>query len=153
MRKYVSTEKPMGLDVAPESASSGNTDAIAVERIEVGPALKTRRVGKLYGRPYPVQLRSQGAFAAWKQALASGQEWTRQADPEATCWTIRQEIQQRLNGMRAGKHVSMEAEARTQVDARMQTISISANMRYELQEGAIINATPALETLLLNSDL
>lgn len=55
--------------------------------------------------------------------------------------------------MRVGKHVSMEAEAHARVDARMQAISISANLKYELQKGAIIEATPALETLLLNSDL
>lgn len=115
--------------------------------------MKKSRVGKLHGRPYPVQFRNQGAFDAWKQALGSGQEWTRWADPEATCWSIRYEIQQQLNDMRAGKHGSMEAEARAQVDARLQAISISANLKYELQKGAIIEATPALETLLLNSDM
>jgi len=153
MRKHVSTGRPMGLGVVLGSASSGNADASAVERIEVGPALKKSRVGKLHGRPYPVQFRNQGAFDAWKQALGSGQEWTRWMDPEATCWTIRQEIQQQLNDMRAGKHGSIEAEARAQVDARMQAISISANLKYELQKGAIIEATPALETLLLDSDM
>jgi len=153
MRKYVSTGRSMGRDVVLGSASSGNAGAITVERIEVGPALKRSRVSKLHGRPYPVQFRNQGAFDAWKQALGSGQEWTRWADPEATCWTIRQEIQQPLNDMRAGKHGSMEAEARAQVDARMQAISISANLKYELQKGAIIEATLALETLLLNSDM
>jgi hypothetical protein len=35
----------------------------------------------------------------------------------------------------------------------MQAVSISANLKYELQKGAIIEATPALETLLLNSDM
>jgi len=153
MRKHVSTGRPMGLDIVLGSASSRNADGITVERIEVGPALTKSRVGKLYGRPYPVQFRNQGAFDAWKQALGSGQEWTRWANPEATCWSIRHEIQQQLNDMRAGKHGSMEAEARAQVDARMQAISISANLKYELQKGAIIEATPALETLLLNSDM
>jgi hypothetical protein len=153
MRKHVSTGRPMGLDIVLGSASSGNADALTVERIEVGPALRKSRVTKLHGRPYPVQFRNQGAFDAWKQALGSGQEWTRWADPEAACWSIRQEIQQQLNDMRAGKRDSMEAEARAQVDARMQAISISANLKYELQKGAIIEATPALETLLLNSDM
>ena len=68
-------------------------------------------------------------YLAWKQALGSGPEWTRWTDPEATCWSIRQEIQQQLNVMRAGRHDSMEAEARAQVDARMQAISISANLK------------------------
>jgi hypothetical protein len=151
MRKHVSTGRPMGLDIVLGSVSSGNAGAVTVERIEVGPALKKSRVSKLYGRPYPVQFRNQGAFDAWKQALGSGQEWKRWADPEATCWNIRHEIQQQLNNMRA--HDNMDAEARAQVDARMQAISISASLKYELQKGAIIEATPALETLLLNSDM
>jgi hypothetical protein len=32
-------------------------------------------------------------------------------------------------------------------------VSISANLRYELQNGTIIEVTPALETLLANSDV
>jgi hypothetical protein len=141
------------MDIVLRPANSSYPNAPAVERIEVGPALKKSRVGKLYGRPYPVQFRNQGAFDAWKQALGGGPEWTRWTDPEATCWSILHEIQQQLNAMRAGRHDSMEAEARAQVDARMQAISISANLKYELQKGAIIEATPALETLLLNSDM
>jgi len=85
MRKHVSNERPMGLDMVRRPASSGNADALTVERIDIGPALKKSRVSKLYGRPYPVQFRNQGAFDAWKQALGSGQEWKRWADPEATC--------------------------------------------------------------------
>jgi hypothetical protein len=91
--------------------------------------LKKSRVSQLHGRPYPVQFRNQGAFDAWRQALGSGAEWVRWADPEATCWSIRQEIQQQLNNMRAGKHDSVEAEARAQIDARMQAVSISANLK------------------------
>lgn len=155
MRKHVSTGRPMGMEIVlrPMRTDNGNVNAPAVERIEVGPALTKSRVGKLHGRPYPVQFRNQGAFDAWKQALGSGPEWKRWAEPEATCWSIRQEIQQQLNAMRAGRHESMEAEARAQVDARLQAISISANLKYALQKGAIIEATPALETLLLDSDM
>jgi len=153
MRKNVVTEKLMGFDTGLDPASSGNAKVPAVERIDVGPALKKSRVSKLHGRPYPVQFRNQGAFDTWRQALGDGQEWTRWADPAATCWSIRHEIQQQLAHMRAGRHDSMEAEARTQADARMQAISISANLKYELQKGAIIEATPALETLLLNADM
>lgn len=45
--------------------------------------------------------------------------------------------------MRAGRHDSPEAEAQTLAEARMQAISISANLKYELQKGAIIENTPA----------
>lgn len=153
MRKHVSNGTPTGMDIVLRPANSSHPNTPGVERIEVGPALKKSRVARLHGRPYPVQFRNQGAFDAWKQALGSGPEWTRWADPEATCWSIRQEMQWQLNAMRAGKHDSLKAEARAQVDARIQAISISANLKYELQKGAIIEATPALETLLLNSDM
>ncbi|KGF82213.1 hypothetical protein IA69_07650 [Massilia sp. JS1662] len=122
MRKYVSNGKPMGMDIVLRPANSSYPNAPAVERIEVDPALKKSRVGEFHGRPYPVQLRSQGAFDAWKQALGGGPEWIRWTDPEATCWSIRHEIQQQLNAMRTGRHDSMEAEARAQVDARMQPV-------------------------------
>jgi hypothetical protein len=67
MRKHVSNGKLMGMDIVLRPANSSYPNAPAVERIEVGPALKKSRVGKLHGRPYPVQFRNQGAFDAWKQ--------------------------------------------------------------------------------------
>jgi hypothetical protein len=135
-----------------KQASSG-MPVCSPQRIDVGPALKKSRVNKLYGRPYPVQFRNQGAFDAWQRALGTEEEWSRWADPLRTCWSIRQEIQQQLNNMCAGTHDSLEAEARARADARMQAVSISANLKYELQKGPIIDATPALETLLLHSDM
>jgi hypothetical protein len=152
MRKHVSNGKTTGMDIVLRPANSSYPNAPAVERIEVGPALKKSRVGRLLGCSYPVQFRNQGAFDAWKQALGSGPEWARWADPAASCGSIRHEIQQQLNDMRAGKHGSLEAEAQAQADARMQAISISAKLKYKLQNGAIVETTPALETLLLNSD-
>jgi hypothetical protein len=110
MRKHTSSEKPMRQSIV----LNGNADAIGLEHglvgeiVDVGPALKKSRVSQLHGRPYPVQFRNHGAFDAWRQALGSGAEWGRWADPEATCWSIRQEIQQQINSMRAGKHDSMD---------------------------------------------
>lgn len=65
MRKHVSNEKPAGMDIVLRPANSSYPNAPAVERIEVGPALTKSRVGRLHGRPYPVQFRNQGAFEAW----------------------------------------------------------------------------------------
>jgi len=89
MRKHLSNEKPLERDIVLGPAANAYVTEPIVERIEVGPALKKSRVGRLHGRPYPVQFRNQGAFDAWKQALGSGPEWTRWADPAATCWSIR----------------------------------------------------------------
>jgi hypothetical protein len=103
----------VALDIVLGPASNGNANPPTVERIDVEPAVKKSRVSKVRGRPYSVQFWSQGAFDAWKQALGSGQEWTRWPDLEATCWSIRQEIQQQLNDMRAGRHDSTEARRTT----------------------------------------
>jgi len=114
MRKHVSDGKATGGDIVLRPANSSYPNAPAVERVEVGRALKKSRVGRLHGLPYPIQFRNQGAFHAWKQARGSGQEWMRWADPEVTCWSIRHEIRQQLNDMGAGTHGSMETEAREQ---------------------------------------
>lgn len=153
MRKDVSNGRLMDQGSVLAPTSRGHANALTLECIDVGPALKKSRIGRLHGRPFPVQFRNQGAFDAWKHALGSGPEWTRWANPDATCWSIRQEIQQQLDNMQAGTHDSMASEARAQADTRMQAISISANLKYGLQKGTIIEATPALETLLLNSDM
>jgi hypothetical protein len=52
------------MDIVLRPANSSYPNAPTMERIEVGPALKKSRVGKLHGRPYPVQFRNQGAFDA-----------------------------------------------------------------------------------------
>jgi hypothetical protein len=126
---------------------------VVVERIKVGPALDRSRVTTLHGRPFPVQFRNQGAFEAWKQALGTGEEWIHWAHPKTTCWEIRQEILWQLNNIRVYRSGSNAPDEQEQSNARMQAVSISANLRYELQNGTIIEVTPALETLLANSDV
>jgi hypothetical protein len=37
--------------------------------IDIGPSLECSWVTTLYGRPYPVQFRNQGAIDAWTRAL------------------------------------------------------------------------------------
>jgi hypothetical protein len=39
------------------------------------------------------------------------------------------------------------------VNRRMLMVEISANLKYHLNKGTVIEATPALETLLTNSDV
>jgi hypothetical protein len=123
----------------------------AHERIRMGAALEKSRVGALHGRPYPVQIRNQGAFEAWESGLGTTEEWARWKHTQTTCWDIRQEVEWQLNNMRAHGDATPEEEARAA--ARVRAVSISANLRYELQRGTVIEATPALETLLTNSDV
>ncbi|MGB9109246.1 MAG: hypothetical protein WCC39_11230 [Telluria sp.] len=50
---------------------------------------------------------------------------------------MRPEIRHQLNDMRANTYESREAEARAQADARMQAISMSANVKDALRKGLI----------------
>lgn len=67
--------------------------------VDVGEALELSAVGPLCGRPYPVQFRHQGATDAWARALGHTAIRTRWAEPNATCWEIRQEILSQLEHM------------------------------------------------------
>lgn len=96
--------------------------------IDVGPALEKSRVGMLYGRPYPVQFRNQGAFEAWRHALGTTEEWTFWANPETTCWDIRQAVHWQLNNnMLAFRHDSTEAMEQARANAQIQAVAISAH--------------------------
>jgi len=123
------------------------------ELIDINPAVNCSRVTNLLGRPYPVQFRNQGAIEAWARALGTTEIWRRWQEPGTLCWQIRKEIlrqferpcpERPLSGVRAG----MLAE-----DLQRLAVEISVNLKYHLQKGTVIEATPALETLLTNSDV
>jgi len=60
--------------------------------VDVTPALDCSRVTILFGRPYPVQFRNQGAIDAWTRALGNTEVWRRWQGPDMLCWSIRQEV-------------------------------------------------------------
>jgi hypothetical protein len=121
--------------------------------IDVNPALDCSRVTTLFGRPYPVQFRNQGAIDAWTQALGSTEVWRRWKDLGTLAWDIRQEISWQLGHMHPMSLVPKEEVEKVTANRRMLAVEVSANLKYHLNKGAVIEATPALETLLTNSDV
>jgi hypothetical protein len=49
--------------------------------------------------------------------------------------------------------VQEELLPQVKANRRMLAVEVSANLRYHLCQGTVIEATPALETLLTNSDV
>jgi hypothetical protein len=120
--------------------------------IDIGPALECSRVTTLSGRPYPVQFRSQGGIDAWTRALGNTEVWHRWQAPGTLCWQIRQEILRQLERVPMPP-VSGDMSRKVADDRQRLAVEISTNLKYHLNKGTVIEATPALETLLTNSDV
>jgi hypothetical protein len=121
--------------------------------VDIGPALHCSHVSQLHGRPYPVQFRNQGAIEAWTRALVNNEVWARWARPQTTAWDIRQELLGALDHMHPSSRLTDQASASLAKHRHLHAVEISANLKYHLSKGTVIEATPALETLLTNSDV
>jgi hypothetical protein len=121
--------------------------------IDIGPSLECSWVTTLYGRPYPVQFRNQGAIDAWTRALGNTDVWRRWRDPGTLCWQIRQEMLRQLERVQSLSPVSGEMAQAVADDQRRLAVEISTNLKYHLNQGMVIETTAALETLLTNSDV
>lgn len=138
---------------APIVLGRRSSRAPAADVIDVAPALDCSRVTTLFGRPYPVQFRNQGAIDAWTRALGSTEVWRRWQDPGTLCWSIRQEVSWQLGHMHPMSLVPKEETEKVEANRRMLAVEVSTNLKYHLNKGTVIEATPALETLLTNSDV
>lgn len=67
--------------------------------VNIGPALVRSPITRLFGRPYPVQFRAQGALDAWTRALGNTGLWPHWQALGTLCWQIRQEILRQLECM------------------------------------------------------
>ena len=118
--------------------------------VNIGPALVCSPMTRFFGRPYPLQFRVQGALKAWKHALGNTGTWLLWQDPATLCWQIRQDILRQLEST----HPRSSLAGQMSDDERQRlAFQISTNLKYHLSEGTVIEATPALETLLANSDV
>lgn len=115
----------------------------ADDRIDVDPALECSRVTSLFGRPYPVQFRHQGAIDAWTRALGSTDDWRRWQAPGTLAWHIRQEICWQLEQMDPVSLAPKEEAEKVTTNRRMLAVEISANLKFHLNKGAVIEATDA----------
>ncbi|WP_332879471.1 hypothetical protein [Massilia sp. S19_KUP03_FR1] len=123
------------------------------EMIDVGRAMQCSIVGLLHGKPFPVQFRRQGAIDAWQGAVGGSAIWTRWVQPHATCGDIMRELLWQLEQEwpLAGWPTSVTAPVTA--NRNILAAAVSANLKYHLNKGVVIDATPALETLLSHSDV
>lgn len=120
--------------------------------VHVGDAFERSYVEALNGRPYPVAWRHQGAVEAWSQALGKTDLWRRWSAPGTSCEAIRDEMLWQVE-----RHFPLfEQEYGPEVLRNSQTHianQVAVNLLYCLHKGTVIEATPALESLLANSDV
>jgi len=121
--------------------------------IDVTAAVDCSYVTTLSGRPFPVQFRHQGAIDAWTRALDGSALWRRWQDSATLCRDIRQEISRHLELIYPSFMVRGNETQRAAKTKQVLEATISTNLKYHLNKGMVIEATPALETLLTNSDV
>lgn len=113
-------------------------------------------VTRLHGLPFPVQFRNQEAIAAWKNALASAPvsetKWKSWALPEQTCHEMRNEIEVQLF-LASSSQTPWDNSSKREGVARQLALESSTNILFELHKGTLIESTPALESLLVQSDV
>lgn len=144
LRRHV---QMVGESAAPVNAISRRT--VPVDGvIDIGPALECSWVTTLYGRPYPIQFRNQGAIEAWTRALGNTEVWRRWQDPGTLCWQIRQEVLRQLERVESLPPISEEMAQVVADDQRRLAVDISTNLKYHLNQGMVIETTAALETPL-----
>jgi hypothetical protein len=107
-------------------------------------------VTRFFGRPCPIQFRAQGALDSWAHALGNTGLWPLWQAPGTLCWQIRQEILRQLECAFPTFAVTGQI---SEGDRQRLAFQISTNLKYHLSDGTVIEATPALETLLANSDV
>lgn len=123
------------------------------ELIDINPAVNCSRVKYLFGRPYPVQFRNQGAIDAWTWALETTEVWRCWQDPSTHCRQIRTDILRQFDHARPERPLSGAVAEMLAEDLQRLAVEFSVNLKNHLQKGTVIEATPALETLLTHSDV
>jgi len=121
--------------------------------IDIGHAIDCSHVDILHDRPYPCQFSSQGAFDAWRNALGETTIWNRWSAPQTSVQDIGDELMWQFDGIDLPSYFPDEAPATVLAGQQMLASTISSNLKYHLTKGTVIEATPALETLLTHSDV
>jgi hypothetical protein len=123
---------------------------------ELGPAIRASTLATLGDLPYPVEFRNQGALEEWRCLFHThdwGQRlWDQWAKAPATCLDCINELCWQVDQ-------SVEPHARRQRPpgwsdaAFVAAVKWAANIHFERKRGALIETTPALDTLLMHSDI
>ena len=94
--------------------------------VNIRPALVRSPITRIFGRPYPVQFRAQGALDAWRHALENTGLWPFWKDPGTLCWQIRQEILRQLEYMHPMSSVAGQISAE---DRQRLAFQVSTNLK------------------------
>ena len=119
--------------------------------VDTSDAFVRSHVEVLNGRPYPVAWRRQGAEEAWIPAIGETAVWRQWGAQGTSCGTIKEELLWQLDRnfplLEQDDPVSLR-NSQTHIANQA-----AVNLLYCLQKGTVIEATPALESLLVNSDI
>ncbi len=119
--------------------------------VDTSDAFARSYVEALNGRPYPVAWRRQGAEEAWTRAIGETDLWRQWSAQGTSCGTIKEELLWQLERnfplLEEDDPVSLR---NSQTHLANQ---VAVNLLYCLHKGTVIEATPALESLLANSDV
>jgi hypothetical protein len=123
---------------------------------QLEPAIRASTVATLDGLPYPIKFRNQEALDEWER-LFKAHEWSRRiwdtwAKASSTCLDCINELCWQVD-----QHVhphSQQYRPHGWADTAFATVvRWAANIHFERKHGALIETTPALDTLLMHSDI
>jgi hypothetical protein len=122
--------------------------------IDLSPLIQKTLTKHLHGLPYPVQFRNQRALEGWQHVLESvalgRQLWESFAEADFVCESGTQGLEQLLLAMIPRTKI-IDAQRWAELINGV-ALHLSTNLMYERREGVLIEATPALETLLTHCD-
>jgi hypothetical protein len=121
--------------------------------VNITAAVDASHVSTLFGRPFPIQFRHQGAIDAWVRALSDTELWRRWQEPNTPYRRVRNEIAELVELIYPTFMVIKGEKERAAAIRRLLEATTGASLKYLLNKGTVIEVTPSLETLLTNSDL
>lgn len=123
---------------------------------QLEPAIRASMVTTLDGLPYPVRFCNQGALDAWQQLFNahgwSQRMWDTWATPRATCLDCINELCWHVD-QRLHPHPLSQRSSDWPDTAFATVVRWAANIHFERKRGTLIETTPALDTLLMHSDI
>lgn len=123
---------------------------------QLEPAIRASMVTTLDGLPYPVKFCNQGALDAWQQLFNahgwSQRMWDTWATPRDTCLDCINELCWHVD-QRLHPHTLSQRSSDWPDTAFATVVRWAANIHFERKRGTLIETTPALDTLLMHSDI
>lgn len=119
-------------------------------------AIRASTVATLDGLPYPAKFRNQGALDEW-ECLFKAHDWSQRmwnawATARSTCLDCINELCWQVD-QRLHSHPRSQRPPDWPDTAFATVVRWAANIHFERKRGALIETTPALDALLMHSDI